>query len=77
MIKALALSHELRWGECFFMLLLRFWLVSLLWSGRSLHFVRFLSGAGFPEACFSFDGCDFVGGASDAGALEDLELAAD
>lgn len=44
---------------------------------RSLHFVRFLSGAGFPEACFSFDGCDFVGGASDAGALEDLELAAD
>ena len=44
---------------------------------RSLHFVRFPSGAGFTEARFSFDGCDFVGEASDAGALEDLELAAE
>ena len=44
---------------------------------RSFHFVRFPAGAGFPGACISFDGCDFVGGASDAGALEGLELAAD
>ena len=44
---------------------------------RSLHLVRLPSCAGFPEARFSFDGCDFVGGASDAGALVGLELATD